>query len=212
MERNMFMPRVFAWLLTMVIVALLFIGARWLFDVLVIPVVDFIFEMEGFIRAFEIILLILFVLFVIFFGKYLIQLIYSVFQGGKVSHIWAYIGSGLCLLLIVYVLFTPYFYTNQYLLDKGEKRLKDIALLTSDTITSEERVKLAKKTLVMGEFRQEMKEQEGGPLENINIESITPIKVERFLNTYTFTVEVKQTSSGNSTIEMDEWAIDIKPG
>lgn len=212
MERNTFMPRLFAWLFTIIVVVLLFLGARWLFNVLAIPVITFIFEMEGFIRAFEIILFILFALFLLFLGKYLIQLIQSFFQEGKIRHIWAVIGSVLCLLLIVYVLFTPYFYTNQYLQSKGEERLKDIALLTNDSLSKEERITHAKKTMSMGEYRQEMKEQQGGPLENIHIEATTPLKVERFLNTYTYTVEVEYTNAHDSTLTMDLWEIDLKPG
>lgn len=210
MGRNSIFARLFAWLVTIFILILIFLGGQWIFNTLAVPVVEFIFEMEGFIRVFEIILFILFILFLLFFGSFLIQWITELFNEGKVPQWVAYIGSVLILLLFIYVAFAPYFYTSAYLEKIGTERIHDLAVLTDEELTKEERLIHAKKTLTMGEVRQEVTERTGFPLENRVIRSIESIEIERSYNTYTYTAEIELESRQGR--EVSTWILDIKPG
>lgn len=107
MEKDIIIVRLFAWLTAMITIVLLFLGGQWLLNTSVLPVIEFIYEAEGFIRVFDMIISVLFILFLFFFALYLVQWIPEFFKRGKIPYWDAYVGSFICLLFILYVAFEP---------------------------------------------------------------------------------------------------------
>lgn len=107
MEKDTIIVRLFAWLTAMITIVLLFLGGQWLLNTSVLPVIEFIYEAEGFIRVFDMIISVLFILFLFFFALYLVQWIPEFFKRGKIPYWVAYVGSFICLLFILYVAFEP---------------------------------------------------------------------------------------------------------